>query len=59
MSHSLLWRPIVLPTVLIQAPTECYIPLESVQRGDLKYRFVRLFVTQTKMLAYPPLLTVE
>ena len=37
MSHSLLWRHIVLLTVgVFQATTECYIPLESAWREDLK-----------------------
>ena len=53
LSHSLLWRHIVLLAVrIIQATTECYIPLESVWRGDFKKVLVRLSVCNYNKKAY-------
>ena len=44
MSHSLLWRYIVLrKSVFIQANVECYLPLDQYNDDILKkYRYVRL-----------------
>ena len=62
MSHSLLWRPIVLLTVCLfeQPPSVCNIGISITRIFQKSVRqSVRLIVTLTKMPTPHSLLTVE